>query len=138
VERKPNARSCVLRISAADQGSALLTGDLEAAQEAELAQHAPLRADLLLAPHHGSRTSSSQALLDAVQPRLVLVQAGYRNRFGHPAQEVMARYRDRGIRVIETVRCGAATWRSDTPTQAHCQRQQSRYWQHRLPDHHPH
>jgi competence protein ComEC len=134
VERKPNARSCVLRISVAGQGSALLAGDLEAAQEAELAQQAPLRADLLLAPHHGSRTSSSQALIDAVQPRLVVVQAGYRNRFGHPAQEVMARYHDQGIRVIETVRCGAATWRSDAPTRVHCERQQPRYWQHRLPD----
>ncbi len=134
-ERKPNARSCVLRITAAaGQGSALLTGDLEAAQEAELAQRSALRADLLLAPHHGSRTSSSPALIEAVQPRLVLVQAGYRNRFGHPAAEVMARYRGYGSEVIETVRCGAATWHSQTPAQVHCQRQQSRYWQHQVPE----
>ncbi len=134
LQRKPNARSCVLRISAADRGSALLTGDLETAQEAELAPRAHLRADLLLAPHHGSRSSSSPALLDAVQPRLVLVQAGYRNRFGHPAREVMERYHGRGIRVVETVRCGAATWRSQMPTQVQCERQQARYWQHQLPD----
>jgi competence protein ComEC len=133
-EHKPNARSCVLRIAAADQGSALLTGDLESAQEAELAPRAYLRADLLLAPHHGSRSSSSPALIDAVQPRLVLVQAGYRNRFGHPAREVMERYHSRGIRVVETVRCGAATWRSQTPAQVDCERQKVRYWQHRGPD----
>ena len=136
LERKPNARSCVLRITAAaGQGSALLTGDLESAQETELARHATLSADLLLAPHHGSRSSSSPALIAAVRPQLVLVQAGYRNRFGHPAAEVMERYRRNGAAVIETVRCGAATWRSQTPAQVHCQRQQARtYWQHQVPE----
>jgi hypothetical protein len=54
-------------------------------------------ADVLLVPHHGSRTSSSEALLAAVAPRVALVQAGYRSRFGHPAAEVVARYAARGM-----------------------------------------
>jgi competence protein ComEC len=130
---KPNELSCALRVTAAGgQGSALLMGDLEARQEAELARRLPLRAELLLAPHHGSRTSSSDALLDAVQPRWVLVQAGYRNRFGHPAPPVMARYEQRGIRVAQTAICGAATWRSAAPDQVLCERARSlRYWHHR-------
>ena len=135
LERKPNARSCVLRITAAaGRGSALLTGDLETAQELQLSGRATLRADLLMAPHHGSRTSSSSALIEAVRPRIVLVQAGYRNRFGHPAAEIVERYRSHGVEVVETTRCGAATWRSLAPGEVHCQRQQVRYWQHRVPE----
>jgi competence protein ComEC len=131
--RKPNELSCVLRVAAAQgQGAAVLAGDLEARQEAELALQSQLRADVLLAPHHGSRTSSSDALLDAVQPRWALVQAGYRNRFGHPAPEVMARYAQRGVGVMQSAHCGAATWRSVRPEQVQCEREAApRYWQHR-------
>ncbi|MEI7784246.1 MAG: DNA internalization-related competence protein ComEC/Rec2 [Betaproteobacteria bacterium] len=133
---KPNELSCVLRVAATGgQGSALLAGDLEARQEAELARRMPLQADLLLAPHHGSRTSSSDAMLDAVQPRWVLVQAGYRNRFGHPAPPVMERYAQRGIRVAQSASCGAATWRSAAPDQVLCERTRApRYWHHRAGD----
>ena len=94
VAGKPNARSCVLRLSG-EQGSALLAGDIEAAQERALVEraHEALASDVLLVPHHGSRTSSSDALLDAVQPRVAVVQAGYRNRFGHPATGVIAALR---------------------------------------------
>jgi competence protein ComEC len=132
--RKPNELSCVLRVAAAQgQGAAVLAGDLEARQEAELALQSQLRADVLLAPHHGSRTSSSDALLDAVQPRWALVQAGYRNRFGHPAPEVMARYAQRGVGVLQSVHCGAATWRSARPERVQCEREAApRYWQHRV------
>jgi competence protein ComEC len=133
--RKPNDRSCVLRVlGSPGQGAALLTGDLEAQQEADLARRSDLRADLLMAPHHGSRTSSSATLLEAVQARVVVVQAGYRNRFGHPAAEVVARYRQAQIRVVQTVHCGALIWRSSAPQDMHCQRDQSpRYWHHRPP-----
>ncbi|RRD57416.1 DNA internalization-related competence protein ComEC/Rec2 [Comamonadaceae bacterium OH2545_COT-014] len=116
--------------------SALLTGDIAAAQERALAARYPgaLRAHVLLAPHHGSRSSSSAALLEAVQPALVLVQAGWRNRFGHPAPEVLARYAARGLRVVNTARCGAARWHSAYPEEVRCQRQQARrYWHHRMP-----
>jgi competence protein ComEC len=104
-----NAASCVLRI-ASPAGSVMLAGDIEAAQEARLVRRTPadaLRADLLLAPHHGSRTSSSAAFLAAVAPRWAIFQVGYRNRFGHPAPVVQARYREAGIAMLRTDRDGA-------------------------------
>ncbi|MFZ3124877.1 MAG: competence protein ComEC, partial [Acidovorax sp.] len=131
-----NATSCVLRIATPGPAPAvaLLVGDIEQAQEQALvAGAAPLAADLLLVPHHGSKTSSSALFLDAVQPRTALVQAGYRNRFGHPAPEVLGRYRERKIRVVESARCGAATWGSAQPLQVHCERDAGqRYWQHHM------
>lgn len=129
--RKPNALSCVLRVEGRD-ASVLLTGDIERGEEAALvaANGNALHSDILVVPHHGSRTSSSAVFLDAVQPRLALVQAGYRNRFGHPAPDVVERYRERGVQLVETARCGAWTWAADGA--AHCQRDvRPRYWQHR-------
>jgi competence protein ComEC len=59
------------------------------------------------------------------------VQSGYRNRFGHPAPEVLARYRERGMRWVTSPDCGAATWRSDQPDQVRCERERyRRYWHH--------
>ncbi len=131
---KPNAISCVLRISNGPK-TALLAGDIELPQERRLvAQGAALKADVLLVPHHGSKTSSSAAFLDAVSPSLALVQAGYRNRFGHPAAPVMERYDDRSIAVLDSPRCGAVAWRSWQPDAPDCQRQVARrYWHHRVP-----
>ena len=133
---RPNALSCVLRITAAgpEGGTALLVGDIGAPQEqALLARSAPLRADLLLVPHHGSKTSSSAAFLEAVQPRTALMQAGYRNRFGHPAPDALQRYRARQIAVVESSRCGAARWSSSQPRQVACERDTGEhYWQHRM------
>jgi competence protein ComEC len=132
--QKPNALSCVLRISNGTN-TALLVADIEQPQEARLvASHAALQADVLLVPHHGSKTSSSPAFLDAVQPRFALVQAGYRNRFGHPAAPVLARYQERGIQVVDSSHCGAATWQSTKASQVRCDRQDDpRYWQHQPP-----
>jgi competence protein ComEC len=140
---RANTLSCVLRIRAASAPdarprTALLVGDIERMQELRLADQAAqdpgwLAADLLLMPHHGSKTSSSEVFLDAVAPRLALVQAGYRNRYGHPAPEVLARYGARGIAVHDSPRCGAATWRSEQPGQLRCERvAEPRYWQHRF------
>ena len=131
VPAKPNAMSCVLRISNG-KSSALLAGDIELAQEQRLvAAEAKLQANVLLVPHHGSKTSSSAAFLDAVQPTLALAQNGYRNRFGHPAAPVLERYRERGIAVVTSPVCGAASWSSEHPAEVRCQRQTaSRYWQH--------
>jgi competence protein ComEC len=131
---KSNAMSCVLRISNGPN-AVLLAGDIEQAQEARLAQQgAALRADLLLVPHHGSKTSSSELLLEAVQPSLAIVQVGYRNRFGHPAAPVLERYRARAIPVIDSPRCGAAGWHSAQSAKVTCQRELApRYWHHRLP-----
>jgi competence protein ComEC len=102
-----NDRSCVMRI-ATQGGALLLTGDIERGAEAELvARRAGLRSDVLLMPHHGSRTSSSAALLEAVAPRWGIAAAGYRNRFGHPGAEVVERYRAAGARVLRTDLDGA-------------------------------
>ena len=137
---RPNTASCVLRVAseasrAHAQAVALLVGDIEAAQEqALLARAAPVKADVLLVPHHGSKTSSSAAFLDAVQPRTALVQAGYRNRFGHPAPEVLQRYTQRQVAMVESARCGAATWSSVHPDTVACERDTGRrYWQHTAP-----
>ncbi|HLL11351.1 MAG TPA: DNA internalization-related competence protein ComEC/Rec2 [Rubrivivax sp.] len=128
--RKPNAASCVLKVQGS-QLSALLTGDIESAQEAALVQRlgGALRADVLQVPHHGSRTSSTAAFVDAVAPRVAFVQAAYRSRFGHPAPDVMARYEQRGIEVVRSDRCGA--WTLPLQGGAVCERQRGqRYWHH--------
>jgi competence protein ComEC len=147
-DARSNALSCVLRISNGTQ-TALLAGDIERAQEARLAaqpDRSPdastgllrtgniLKADVLLVPHHGSKTSSTDVFLNAVAPSLAIVQAGYRNRFGHPAAPVLERYRELGVRVIDSPHCGAAHWRSDQPARIDCQRETApRYWHHRFP-----
>jgi competence protein ComEC len=129
---KPNARSCVLRVSAAG-GSALLPGDVEREQELGLFDRhgAALRSTVLVVPHHGSRTSSIAPFLDAVAPRVAVVQAGHRNRFGHPAPDVMARYAERGVAMFASPTCGAWTWRSGTAGEGVCLRDAARrYWHH--------
>ena len=130
---KSNALSCVLRISNGT-AAALLAGDIEAAQEDALrSAGAPLAADVLLVPHHGSRTSSTAAFIDAVAPRWAIVQAGYRNRFGHPAPDVVARYTARAVSLATSPECGAAQWSSTVPDRMRCERQLApHYWQHSL------
>ena len=106
--RKTNDRGCVIKVTSA-YGTLLLTADIEALSEAELLARAPakLRADVLIVPHHGSRTSSTQVFVDAVDPHLALFTNGYRNRFGHPRPEVVARYEVRHIPLLRSDRDGA-------------------------------
>jgi competence protein ComEC len=118
---RSNARSCVLRISS-PAGSALLTGDIEAAQEAQLVRlygNSGLGSDVLMVPHHGSGTSSSAIFLDTVAPAVAVVQAGYRNRFRHPAARVVARYRARGIELLRTDHAGAMAIRFEPGRRRH-------------------
>lgn len=91
--RKTNDMSCVLRVEAGGQ-VLLVTSDIEAPSEAELLKRhgGELHADVLIAPHHGSRTSSTEAFVAAVDAPVVLFPVGYRNRFGHPKAEIMERY----------------------------------------------
>lgn len=105
---KPNALSCTVRISDGSN-SVLLPGDLEALQEALLVeqQAEQLPATVLLAPHHGSKTSSTAAFIKAVAPQYVIFQAGYRNRFGHPRPEVLARYQQVNIQILRSDFAGA-------------------------------
>jgi competence protein ComEC len=100
-----NNQSCVLHV-AAQGGSVLFTGDIERAAEFSMLNRTP-KADVLLVPHHGSRSSSSREFIAAVAPRWAVVAAGYRNRFGHPTAEVLGRYRAAGAAILRTDRDGA-------------------------------
>jgi competence protein ComEC len=125
-----NNLSCVLRVATAG-GSMMLTGDIERAAEAVLlnGEHS-LKSDVLLVPHHGSRTSSTGAFIAAVSPRWAVVPVGHRNRFGHPNGEVMERYRGAGADIVRTdvggaveVRLGASEVRVTTE-----RARRPRYW----------
>jgi competence protein ComEC len=135
---KPNTASCVLKVSNPQGRSVLLTGDIEAAQEAQLVQAlgARLQASVLVLPHHGSKTSSSAAFLQTVAPQTAFAQAGWRNRFGHPALEVVERVQALGIALERSERCGAWGWSSDPALPPHCERlatARQRYWRHHVP-----
>lgn len=107
-KRSSNALSCVLKIES-KHGSVLIPGDIEGRAEAELlARHgANLRADVLVAPHHGGKKTSSPEFVAAVGAREVVFPVGYRNRFGHPHPEVLARFA--GARIHRSDRDGAVT-----------------------------
>ena len=109
-----NARSCVLKIDSA-YGGMLLPADIEQASEADLiaSEAAMLPAQVMLAPHHGSSTSSSAAFLSAVAPSMIVIGVGYHNRFGHPKPDVMARYAARKIAVWRTDLDGEIALRFD-------------------------
>jgi competence protein ComEC len=105
--RKENDRSCVLRVATA-AASVLITGDAEARAEGEmLARGEALHADVLVIPHHGSKTSSTARFIDAVAPRVGVLSVGYMNRFHHPNGAVVARYVERGVRLERTDARGA-------------------------------
>lgn len=107
VGTKDNARSCVLRVDTAG-ASMLFAADIEKDSERRLiAQGASLASDIVVVPHHGSRTSSTPAFIAAVMPEAAVFSVGYRNRFGHPAPDVVARYRDIGAQIIRTDEGGA-------------------------------
>jgi len=129
-----NAASCVLRVALGPH-RLLLTGDMPAAEEAELlGREGNLAADWLSVPHHGSRSSSSEALLDAARPAWASVQAGYRNRFGHPDAQVLARYMARRVHIVRSDESGMAQWRfrGDGAVDLHRWRASAhRYWNNR-------
>jgi competence protein ComEC len=105
--RSDNDSSCVLRIEA-PRTSVLLPGDIERRGEEELARRGLLsRADLVLAPHHGSRSSSGATLVNATRPRFVVFSAGYLNRWGFPAPQVVHRWQEAGACVLDTASQGA-------------------------------
>ncbi len=128
VEGRPNHVSCVLKVSAGDE-SFLLPSDIEARDERRLlaADAAALRADVLLAPHHGSGTSSTPAFVAAVGARHVIYPVGYRNRFGHPRADVVARYGD--VPAWRTDRHGALAVRLGNGVHVAAYRlERPRYW----------
>ena len=85
----------------------LFTGDAEAPVEARIAaSHIPVRANILKAGHHGSRTSSTDIFLDAVAPQITVVSAGAGNQFGHPHRDVLERFESRNIKILRTDELG--------------------------------
>jgi competence protein ComEC len=134
---KPNALSCVLKITSSKGVSVLLVADAEAAQELQMinrdleAKQHKLKSTVLLMGHHGSKTSSSAAFLDAVQPQTAVAQAGYRSAYGHPHPTVVQRYIDRHISVRRADCEGGLAWRSDAPESFDGARNARwRYWRH--------
>lgn len=103
-----NDRSCVLKINTSN-GSLLLPGDIEESAEKQLVARAgeKIKADILVAPHHGSKTSSSELFLHNVQPEWVLLPYGYRNRYRFPHEVVIKRYQDHGINKLSSADSGA-------------------------------
>lgn len=106
--RSKNNNSCVLKIESI-YGSALLTGDIEAQAEQSLVQYASndLKSDLLIAPHHGSKTSSTQAFLAQVKPKWIFIPAGYKNRYHFPHAKVLQRYQQQESRWFSNANSGA-------------------------------
>lgn len=124
-----NESSCVLLIETRDR-RALLTGDITAAVEQRLLLTDPeaFPVDWLLAPHHGSTSSSRPDFLAAARPAIAVVSAGADNRFGHPRPEVLARYRAIGAAVRLTATDGAIRWRSVDGRTEVWREQSPRFW----------
>lgn len=99
---RDNDSSCVLLITGVG-GRALLTGDIQGEAEEAIVRAGMRHVDIVVAPHHGSRTSSTDALVDATTPLVVLFSAGYRNRWGFPKPEVIERWRSRGAALSSTI-----------------------------------
>ncbi|BAN34939.1 DNA internalization-related competence protein ComEC/Rec2 [Sulfuricella denitrificans skB26] len=130
-----NARGCTLKITS-PYGSVLLPADIERESEAEILARTPdaLAATLLVAPHHGSKTSSTEAFIHQVNPSIVIFTAGYRNHFGHPKPEVVERYRVLGSRLYRSDFDGAVLLRFEKEAGVKLQtwrQERHRYWQER-------
>ena len=109
----PNDHSVVLHLQF-EQISFLLSGDIEALVEQKLVSSGvPLAATVLKSPHHGSRTSSTEAFLEAVEPQVVVTSVGENNHFGHPSPEVMERYAALGLPVLRTDQRGTIEFITD-------------------------
>ena len=126
-----NDNSCVLRISNR-QHSFLLTGDIQQTAESHLVERYgnDLASEVLVAPHHGSKTSSSQGFIEQVRPERVLIPAGYRNRFGFPHLSVMQRYEKLQANIFSSANNGAISLKTDGAemTQTLARQQQRKYW----------
>lgn len=109
--RKRNDHSCVLRVSVGSH-SVLLTGDIETKSEQKMIERTPskLVSDVMLVPHHGSRTSSSLDFIQTIHPKYAIIPVGYYNRYGHPKPDIVARYKGQGVTVLSTVEGGAISF----------------------------
>jgi competence protein ComEC len=128
VAHDSNQRSCVLQIEANGE-RLLLTGDIDSHAERDLLD-SPLAVPThrLQSPHHGSRSSSSMALLKGLQPESVLISRGHGNSFGHPHPTVLARYRKQGLRIYDSAEQGAIHLQLGRFKAPWTMRQQRRFW----------
>lgn len=137
VHAKANNHSCVLLIEFNGQ-KILLTGDIEKEVEKILSERIELtNVDILLAPHHGSKTSSTAEFLARVHPQHVIYSAGFLNQHGHPHKDVQARYSELGVLAHNTANAGALefSWYEQQPYEFTKYRQaQMRYWYDRYRD----
>ena len=109
-----NNRSCVLKVTA-DNMTLLLPGDIERDSERQLLAHygGQIQADVLVVPHHGSRSSSTSRFVKAVDPSYALFPVGFRNRYGFPKQEVLDRYQQQGSIPLRSDQHGAILFRGE-------------------------
>jgi competence protein ComEC len=126
-----NNNSCVLKIETAN-GAILLTGDIETTAENWLVENMceQLRSNVLIAPHHGSKTSSSLPFLKAVKPKTVLIPSGYKNQFHHPHKDILARYQSINAQFLTSANSGALTVRlnSDGVNVESLRETMGKYW----------
>jgi competence protein ComEC len=121
-----NNASCVLEVAAGPH-KVLLTGDIESPVERHLARTRSLMpVDIVIVPHHGSGTSSAPAFVQALEPAVAIVSAGYRNRWGFPKEEVVRRWEAVGARLVSTALSGAVQYRLCAD------REPERVWEHRV------
>ncbi len=138
--RRDNDYSCVLKVSSSGH-SLLITGDGERRVELELMEQALFKPGLgiaataLIAGHHGSRTSSLAEFVDQVQPQISVFTLGYRNRFGHPHPQVVARYREQDARILRSDWGGLIklTFSEAGVTTMEYRPSHRRYWQYSAP-----
>jgi competence protein ComEC len=128
-----NDRSCVLKI-VSNEWSILLPGDIEQAAEAELLRANPqqLEVDIIVAPHHGSNSSSTAEFVTAVSPKWVLFSTGYKNSYGFPKHQVVQRWQGQGAKLLNTAQVGAIEFRllpGEKQSMPRLYRQENRrYW----------
>ncbi len=109
--KKRNDHSCVLKVETGEQ-SVLITADIEAVSELKLINRYgnQLRSNILLVPHHGSRTSSSPEFIKMIQPEYAIIPVGFRNSYGHPKPDVVARYESHQVKIFDSIKHGAITF----------------------------
>lgn len=126
-----NNRSCVLLIDNGRQ-RILLPGDIEKAAEQQLVQQADISANIIVAPHHGSNTSSIENFVRAVNPQYVVFATGFANRWGFPKPIVVARYRQQHAFMYNSALTGAISWQlsavQDLPPARLYRAQHRRFW----------
>lgn len=127
---KRNNYSCVLRITS-PYGTVLLPGDIEQAVEQQLLQQKmPVAADVVVAPHHGSKTSSTPEFIAAMAPQAVIFSTGYRNQYHFPHPVVVSRYQQQGAQLWDTAKMGAIRVRLTAQGQRWeaIRQMEQRYW----------